>query len=119
MPIFVVHEHIAKRAGKHHDLRLEVGGVLESWAIPKGVPLTTGVKHLAVKVADHPIDYADFEGEIEEGYGAGTVTVYDEGEYTLLEESPEHKSFQLGGNKLRGNYYLKQWQGNRWLIWKY
>lgn len=120
MPIFVVQEHLAKRAGKHHDFRLEVGGVLESWAVPKGVPTTSGIRRLAVRVADHPIDYAGFEGEIEEGYGAGKVRIFDEGEYELLDESPDSRLVQLRGNKgkLKGNYYLRRWEGDRWLIWK-
>jgi len=90
--IFVVHEHHAKRAGLHHDLRLEVDGEMESWAIPKGIPLTSGVRHLAIKVASHSLDYADFEGEIEEGYGAGTVKVFDEGEYERIDEGPDYRS---------------------------
>lgn len=118
MPIFVVQEHIAKRAGFHHDLRLQIDGEMESWAVPKGVPTTVGIKRLAIKVADHPIDYANFEGEIEEGYGAGTVKIFDEGEYNLIEGGLEYRFVNFRGHRLVGNYYMRHWEGNKWLVWK-
>jgi len=118
MPDFVVQEHIADRAGFHHDLRLEDGGALESWAIPKGIPITSGAKRLAIHTHTHPLDYKEFEGEITEGYGKGTVRTFDIGEYTPIAAGDDYRLVQLRGNKLRGNYYLRRMKGNRWLIWK-
>src|SRR5436309_3437996 len=84
-PIFVVQRHDARRL--HYDFRLERDGVLASWAVPKGVPLETGRRALAVHVDDHPLSYATFEGEIPAGnYGAGLVEIWDNGTYELLEE---------------------------------
>ena len=84
-PIFVIQRHDARRL--HYDLRLERNGALASWAVPKGLPLRSGERHLAVHVEDHPLDYATFEGVIPAGqYGAGTVEIWDHGTYELLEE---------------------------------
>jgi bifunctional non-homologous end joining protein LigD len=84
-PVFVIQRHDARRL--HYDLRLERDGALASWAVPKGLPLEAGERHLAVHVEDHPLDYGSFEGVIPAGqYGAGTVEIWDRGTYELLEE---------------------------------
>jgi bifunctional non-homologous end joining protein LigD len=84
-PVFVIQRHDARRL--HYDLRLERDGALASWAVPKGLPLEPGERHLAVHVEDHPLDYGSFEGVIPAGqYGAGTVEIWDRGTYELLEE---------------------------------
>lgn len=121
MTRFVIHEHHASHL--HWDFRLEMGGVLKSWALPKGLPLKEGEKHLAIEVEDHSLDYIDFEGEIPEGqYGAGKVLVWDKGSYELLEEREGKLKFALNGSKARGIYYLVKTHylpaKNSWLIFK-
>lgn len=103
---FVVHEHHARRL--HWDLRLEIEGVLRSWAVPKGPPEEPGVKRLAVQTEDHPVDYIDFEGIIPEGnYGAGTVEIWDTGGFELVEEKKDRElKFVLNGRRLKGTYFL-------------
>ncbi len=105
-PIFVVQRHDARRL--HYDFRLEREGVLLSWAVPKGVPLETGQRNLAVHVEDHPLDYAGFEGEIPKGqYGAGTVEIWDSGTYELLEEKRDGGlTVRLDGERLQGVWTL-------------
>ena len=103
---FVVQRHDARRL--HYDFRLERDGVLASWAVPKGVPLARGERHLAVHVEDHPLDYGDFEGTIPAGqYGAGTVEIWDRGTYELLEEKRDGGlTVHLHGNRLDGIWTL-------------
>ena len=126
---FVVQEHKATRL--HYDFRLEIGGVLKSWAIPKGPSMNPSDKRLAVLVADHPLEYADFEGVIPEGhYGAGPVVVWDRGTFTVPEEEdPPERQFEAGrmvftlqGRKLRGGFALARFMGGRdgdqWLLIK-
>lgn len=127
---FVVHEHRAKRL--HYDFRLEIGGVLKSWAIPKGPSLRPTDKRLAVNVPDHTIEYIDFEGIIPEGhYGAGPVVVWDAGEFIPLDsDDPEESlkagklSFELKGKKLKGAFALARMKGlprstgKEWLLMK-
>jgi bifunctional non-homologous end joining protein LigD len=105
-PIFVVQRHDARRL--HYDFRLERGGALASWAVPKGIPREPGQRHLAVHVEDHPLDYAGFEGEIPAGqYGAGTVEIWDRGTYELLEEKKDGGlTVRLAGERLRGTWTL-------------
>jgi bifunctional non-homologous end joining protein LigD len=114
---FVVQEHHATRL--HYDFRLELDGVLKSWAVPKGVPEEPGAKRLAVQVEDHELDYIDFEGEIPEGqYGAGQVKIWDRGTYTLSERRPGKLHFTICGTKLTGDYILTRMRDNDWLIFK-
>ena len=124
---FVIQKHDASRL--HYDFRLEMDGVLKSWAVPKGVPWQQGEKHLAVEVEDHPIDYATFEGVIPQGqYGGGTVMVWDRGKYYVYGEQPL-KSWREGklhlvldGEKAKGEWTLIRLRGdgdkNQWLILK-
>jgi bifunctional non-homologous end joining protein LigD len=103
---FVVQRHAARSL--HYDFRLERNGALASWAVPKGIPLRRGERHLAVHVEDHPLDYADFEGVIPAGeYGAGTVEIWDRGTYELLEEKPSGGlTVRLRGARLDGIWTL-------------
>ena len=105
-PIFVVQRHDARRL--HYDFRLERGGALASWAVPKGVPVAPGARALAVHVEDHPLEYATFHGEIPKGqYGAGTVEIWDDGTYDLLEEKRNGQlTVDLHGTRLHGRYTL-------------
>jgi bifunctional non-homologous end joining protein LigD len=103
---FVIQRHAARRL--HYDFRLERNGALASWAVPKGVPLRGGERHLAVHVEDHPLEYADFEGTIPAGeYGAGTVEIWDRGTYELLEEKRNGGlTIRLQGERLAGVWTL-------------
>jgi bifunctional non-homologous end joining protein LigD len=125
---FVIQKHAARRL--HYDFRLEMDGVLKSWALPKGLPWKRGEKHLAVEVEDHPIEYEDFEGIIPEGqYGGGTVMVWDRGNYHVYGEQPL-KSLREGklhlvldGEKAKGEWTLVRIRSrddskNQWLILK-
>ncbi len=120
MPIFVIQKHRARTL--HYDLRLEMDGVLKSWAVPKEPSMEPGVKRLAIQVEDHPLEYARFEGRIPEGhYGAGTVEIWDEGTYELLHRQDDLIVFNLHGRKLKGTFALvrtKWGKGNHWLLMK-
>jgi len=131
-PIFVIQKHDASNL--HYDFRLEVNGVLKSWAVPKGPSTDPREKRLAVPTEDHPLEYADFEGVIPEGeYGAGTVMVWDAGTYTNINKKDDRtvsmedslKSgkvvVNLEGNKIKGGYALirtGKGEKSRWLIIK-
>ena len=123
---FVVHEHHATRL--HFDFRLEIGGVLKSWAIPKGPSMNPSDKRLAVMVEDHPLDYGDFEGIIPQGhYGSGPVLIWDSGNFRP-EGDPEAAlkkgklTFSLEGKKLRGSFSIVLMRGRGtgkdWLLIK-
>ena len=120
---FVVHEHHASRL--HFDLRLEIGGALKSWAVPKGVSMNPADKRLAVHVPDHALGYIDFEGTLAEGsYGAGEVRIWDRGFFEAenpVEQFDKGKIiFTFDGAKLKGGFSLvKFWkQEKNWLIIK-
>src|SRR5438445_9196489 len=113
---FVVQKHAARRL--HYDFRLELDGVLKSWAVPKGPSLDPGEKRLAVHVEDHPLDYGGFEGVIPEGqYGGGTVLLWDRGSWTPEGPDPAEAyrkgalKFRLDGNKLHGHWALVRMGG--------
>jgi bifunctional non-homologous end joining protein LigD len=113
--VFVVQEHHARAL--HWDFRLERGGVLVSWAVPKGVPDDPGRNHLAVHTEDHPLAYASFAGEIPRGeYGAGTVTIWDRGRYELVKWDPGEVKVVLHGRRLSGGYVLFRTDGDNWMI---
>jgi bifunctional non-homologous end joining protein LigD len=134
---YVIQKHAASRL--HYDLRLELDGVMKSWAVPKGPSLDPSVKRLAIHVEDHPIEYNEFEGPIPEGeYGGGTVMVWDKGTYTASgdEGDPEEAlregyrkgdfKFALAGKRLRGSWVLVRTRGwgdgnrqNQWLLIKH
>ena len=112
---FVVQKHQARNL--HYDFRLELGGVLRSWAVPKGPPLEPGIRRLAIQVEDHPVDYIDFSGEIPQGeYGAGSVEIWDKGEFDLETESADILEFSLRGERLSGRYALIHTDDKAWLF---
>lgn len=110
--IFTIHEHRAIQNGLHYDLRLEERGVLTSWVLRNKPPTHPGIRRLAIRVEDHSLEYADFQGVIPPGkYGAGQVTVWDHGELLMLETDP-HRRFILKGKKLQGEFELAPWKEN-------
>ncbi len=119
MLVFIVHEHHATKL--HYDFRLQMNGILKSWAIPKQPPTTKKIKRLAIQVEDHPLEYANFHGTIPEGnYGAGEVKIWDKGNYTLIEKNSKKVIFELHGKKLKGKYCLikTNYGKNNWLFMK-
>jgi len=123
---FVIQKHRASHL--HYDLRLEVNGVLKSWAVPKGPSRNPRDKRLAMAVEDHPLDYAEFEGVIPEGeYGGGTVMVWDQGSYLPDDDTKDvakaiekgELKFTLKGNKLKGSRVLVRTRGRQWLLIKH
>lgn len=131
---FVIQRH--KASHLHYDLRLEMDGVLKSWAVPKGPSLNPKDKRLAMMVEDHPYDYKDFAGVIPSGYGAGIVEIWDEGTYSDLENSDiktaqknlkaglhaGNLKFRMFGKKLKGEFALVRLKGkqdNTWLLIKH
>ncbi|NIO05747.1 MAG: 3'-phosphoesterase [Proteobacteria bacterium] len=120
-PRFVVHEHHASRL--HYDFRLELDGVLRSWAVPKGPSMNPSERRLALQVEDHLLEYIDFEGIIPQGqYGAGAVVIWDSGTYDLIEKRAEKITVFLQGEKLKGGFTLTllkgRGKGNEWLLIK-
>lgn len=121
MAFFVVHEHHASHL--HFDLRLEMEGVLKSWAVPKGPSMDPAHKRLAVQVQDHDLDYGSFEGSIPEGqYGAGEVYIWDRGDFRLLSGSllEGRLELDLRGKILKGVFALVRMKGKQkeWLLMK-
>lgn len=117
-PIFVVQEHHATHL--HWDFRLELDHVLKSWAVPKEPPVDLGIKRLAIQVDDHDLSYAKFHGEIIEGYGKGTVKIWDSGTYEMESRSEKKLVFILKGKKMKGKYVLLKFEKakNGWLLFK-
>lgn len=127
---YVIQKHHARSL--HYDFRLSIGGVLKSWAVPKGVPKTTKEKHLAVETEDHPLSYAKFEGEIPEGeYGAGKVIIWDKGKYYNLKKDKSGKEILMStchkkgrieiwlmGDRYEGPYALIKFRDKNWLLIK-
>lgn len=120
MPRFVVHDHRART--HHYDVRLERDGVLVSWAVPKGLPEQPGERRLAIRTPDHPLDYIDFAGTIPEGsYGAGKVTVYDNGEYDPVAWTADRIEVRLRGRRFEGQYLFVPFRragSDQWLVFR-
>ena len=115
--VFVIQKHAASRL--HWDFRLERGGVLKSWAVPKEPSMDRTVRRLAVQVEDHPVDYATFEGTIPEGqYGGGTVEIWDNGEYDTEYWGDDKIVIALHGARLDGRFALVHTDGKNWLLMK-
>lgn len=123
-PTFVIQQHAAR--AMHYDFRLEVDGVLKSWAVPKGPALDPATKRMAIPTEDHPMDYASFEGVIPRGnYGAGRVIVWDRGLYAPLSDMRQglrkgHVTFAMYGEKLNGGFALTRFRTDdeTWLLVK-
>ena len=121
---FVIQKHRA--TALHYDFRLEIGDAMPSWAVPKGPSLDPSQKRLAMQVEDHPLEYAGFEGVIPEGeYGGGTVMIWDEGTYEMLDDTDPKVAlrrgelrFVLQGRKLKGRWTLVRTGPQKWLLIK-
>lgn len=114
---FVIQKHAA--TSLHYDFRLEVEGVLRSWAVPKGPSMDPAVKRLAVAVADHAVQDVPFEGVYEDAArGSGAVIVWDEGEFELVREEPGHVVVDLDGHKLAGGFALTRTGEAQWILVK-
>jgi len=128
MPRFVIHEHHATHL--HYDLRLEKGGVLKCFAIPKGISTEKGKKRLAIQTEDHELFWLNFEGTIKEGYGKGIMKIYDKGQYGIKKWEDDKIIINFYGDKIRGEYvlvklksskdkfYNKVNKKNEWIIYK-
>jgi DNA ligase D-like protein (predicted 3'-phosphoesterase) len=114
---FVVQLHDATRL--HYDVRIEIGRVLRSWAVPKGPSLDPRVRRLAVPVEDHDLSAGDFEG-VHEGHlrGSGAVIIWDEGSAEIIRDEPGHLSVRLHGSKLAGGFALTRTGERRWILVK-
>lgn len=133
-PIFVIQKHDATNL--HYDFRLEIGGTLKSWAVPKGPSTDPAIKRMAIPTEDHPLEYADFEGVIPKGqYGGGTVMIWDKGTFKNIKKDKDGKpidlkksyemgtlEFKLNGQKLKGGYALVKMKSGKmegnWLLIK-
>jgi len=128
---FVVQHHIAEQAGPHDDLRLELNpGKLASWAVPKGVPRTSGKKVLAIETEPHSMQWLHFSGTIKEGYGKGKMTIVDSGTMNIIKKGRHSIIVELNGRrgKIKGRYVLvqppslqkqnKKSKQKKWLLWK-
>jgi DNA ligase D-like protein (predicted 3'-phosphoesterase) len=117
VPRFVVQLHDATTL--HYDFRLELGGVMRSWAVPKGPSLDPAVKRLAVAVADHAVERVPFEGTYPDApRGSGAVILWDEGEFELVRAEPGHIVVDLDGQKLAGGFALTRTGGDQWILVK-
>lgn len=121
--IYRIQQHDATTL--HYDLRIQIGNVLKSWVLPKGPSLSTKQRRLAILTEDHSLDYRNFEGIIEEGYGAGAVLLWDRGVYRNLRTVAMSTSFRQGqieiwisGKKLKGGFALVHTHGKNWLLVK-
>lgn len=114
---FAVHEHEAKKAGLHYDLRLEMDGVLKDWVFRKPLPEEVGVRRFGLMQEDHDLSWLNFEGGIKEGYGAGTMKIWDKGSYEIIKRTEDSVNLRFYGGRLRGTYVLMKFK-NGWLLFK-
>jgi DNA ligase D-like protein (predicted 3'-phosphoesterase) len=117
---FVIHEHRAKKAGLHYDLRIRFGDSLKDWAFRKVIPTEPNIKRLGIEQEDHHPSWLDFEGQIQDGYGAGELRIWDKGQIEILQVVEDTKIiFNCKGQKVLGKYLLiKSAKLGGWLLWK-